>query len=138
VTLLLDANMLSEMRKRECLRNRGVKAWERETDLSAAFLSAITVSELATWVALVKRRDAAQGPLIEQWFHGRVLELFGPRILPVDTGIAVRAGLLHVPDPRDYRDAFIAATALVHGLTIVTRNVAGFAPTGAKVFNPFT
>jgi predicted nucleic acid-binding protein len=135
--MLVDTNVLSELRKREAVRDPGVKAWERETDLAAVHLSAITVSELATWVDLVARRDSGQGAVIEEWFRNRVLALFGPRILPVDSAVAIRAGALHVPDPRDYRDAFIAATALVHGLTVVTRNVSHFAAMGVPLINPF-
>jgi predicted nucleic acid-binding protein len=126
------------LRKREAVRNPGVKAWERETDLTAIYLSAVTISELATWVGLVARRDGNQGSVIEEWFRDRVLALFGPRILPVDTDVAISAGSLHVADPRDYRDAFIAATALVHGLTVVTRNVSDFARMGVPLINPFT
>jgi len=66
-----------------------------------------------------------------------VLEPFEKQILPVDVTIARRCAALHVPDPRPERDALIAATALVHGLTVVTRNVADFEPMGVKTFNPW-
>ena len=71
------------------------------------------------------------------WLEQRVLEPFQGRILPIDTGIARRCAALHVPDPRPERDALIAATALTHGLTVVTRNVADFAPMGVAVLNPW-
>jgi predicted nucleic acid-binding protein len=138
VTLLVDTNVVSELRKRVSLRNPGVKSWEQETDLDSVYLSAITVSELATWVARVKHRDAVQGGILGDWFNTRVMGQFATRIVPVDAEVGICAGQLHVPDPRDYRDAFIAATAIVRGMTVVTRNTAHFAPMGARVINPFS
>jgi hypothetical protein len=66
-----------------------------------------------------------------------VLPAFGERVLPIDTDVARRSAALHVPDPRPVRDALIAATALVHGLTVVTRNVTDFEPTGAEILDPW-
>jgi predicted nucleic acid-binding protein len=84
------------------------------------------------------RRDPTQGARLRTWMNGRVLPEFAERTLPLDSDVALRCARLHVPDPRSERDAYIAATALVHGMTVVTRNVADFAPTGVRVLNPWT
>jgi len=105
---------------------------------AALYLSAITVLELELGALLMERRDPAQGLAIRRWVEDRILPTFAGRILPVDIDVARRAAALHVPDPRPDRDALIAATALVHGLVVVTRNVADFEPTGATVANPWT
>ena len=86
---------------------------------------------------LVARRDAAQGAVLRTWIDDRLLPRFEARILAVDTAVAQRCGRLHVPDPRAERDVLIAATAMVHGLTVVTRNVADFEPTGVAALNPW-
>jgi predicted nucleic acid-binding protein len=101
------------------------------------FLSAITIQELEIGTLLVERRDALQGAILRAWLEDHVLPAFADRILPVYTAVARRAAALHVPDPRPIRDALIAATALVHDLTVVTRDVADFAPTGTRVFDPW-
>ncbi len=85
----------------------------------------------------MERRDIIQGAILRRWFEQEVLARLAPRILPVDIAIARRCAALHVPDPRPERDALIAATALVHGLTVVTRNTADFEPMGVKLFNPW-
>lgn len=86
---------------------------------------------------MVQRRDAAQGVVLRAWIDGRVLPAFEGRILAVDMAVAQRCARLHVPDPRAERDALIAATALVHGLTVATRNVADFQPMGVDLLNPW-
>jgi predicted nucleic acid-binding protein len=78
-----------------------------------------------------------QGARLRAWIQGSVLPAFSGRILSVDTDVAIRCAALHMPDRRADRDALIAATALVHGMTVVTRNSADFAPTGVRVLNPW-
>lgn len=75
--------------------------------------------------------------MLRAWLDERVLPAFAGRVLPIDTAIAQRCAKLHIPDPRSDRDALIGATALVHGLTVVTRNLADFKPTGVELFNPW-
>ena len=135
--LLLDTNVVSELRKPMQRMNPGVHEWANGIDATRVYLSAITISELAQWAASVSRRDAVQGSLLDAWLHDTVLKQYAGRILPVDTEVALIAGRLHVPDPRDYRDAFIAASAMHHGLTVVTRNSHDFDPM-VNTFNPFT
>jgi hypothetical protein len=88
-------------------------------------------------VLLVERRDRAQGKILRTWLEARVLPAFEDRILPIDTAVVRRCAPLHVPDPHTDRDALIAATALVHGLTVVTRNSSDFRRTGVKLVNPW-
>lgn len=135
---LLDTNVISELRRaRSPKANRNVLAWANSVTDADLFLSVITVSELEMGVLSMERRDPAQGALLRSWLDDHVLTTFAGRILPVDIPIARCCAKLHVPDPRSDRDALIAATALVHGMTVVTRNIADFAATGAVVMNPW-
>lgn len=100
-------------------------------------ISAITVMELELGYLRLSRRDPTQAASLDKWLRGRIMPDFAERILPVDARVALRCAVLHVPDPRPERDAMIAATALVHGLTLVTRNVADFKPMGVPLLNPW-
>ena len=135
MTFLLDTNVVSELRKPGA--DSRVVAWAGRLPLRDTFLSVITIRELEAGVLLVERRDRRQGRLLRRWLEEQVLGTYGDRLLPVDLAIARRAAALHVPDPRPERDALIAATALVHGLTVATRNVSDFEPTGVSVLNPW-
>lgn len=135
---VLDTNVVSELRKSKAGKaDKNVTAWAASVSLGSLFLSAITILELATGALLVEHRDSAQGAILRAWLDGHVLPAFAGRVLPIDTAVAQRCARLHVPDPRADRDALIAATALVHGMTVVTRNVADFEPTGVPIFNPW-
>lgn len=85
----------------------------------------------------LERRDNTQGAVLRKWLRQVILVGFPGRILPVDLEIATRCAALHVSETRPERDAWIAATALVHGMTVVTRNVADFEPMGVAVLNPW-
>jgi predicted nucleic acid-binding protein len=104
---------------------------------SELFLSAITILEVEAGALRLLRRDPTQGAVLRTWIDRNVLPTFEGRILPVDTAVAQRCAGLHVPDPRAERDALIAATALVHGLRVVTRNVGDFVPMGVATLNPW-
>jgi hypothetical protein len=135
---VLDTNVVSEMRKIRLGRADGnVALWADSVDAVDLYVSAITVQELEIGVLLAERRDPAQGAIFRTWLDRHVLPAFAGRILPVDTAVAMRSAKLHVPDPRPVRDYLIAATALVHGMTVVTRNVADFEASGAMLFNPW-
>jgi hypothetical protein len=114
-----------------------VAGWADSVEADELYLSVITVQELEIGVLLVERNDLAQGAMMRSWLNVHVLPAFAGRILPVDTQVALRSARLHIPDPHPVRDALIAATALVHGMTVVTRNVEDFARSGAKVLNPW-
>ena len=135
---LLDTNVVSELRKAKTAKvDANVRIWAECVSALSLFLSAITILELETGILLIERRDSSQGAALRSWLDLQVLPAFSGRILAVDTVVALRCARLHVPDPRSDRDALIAATALVHGLIIVTRNVADFAPTGVPILNPW-
>jgi hypothetical protein len=135
---LLDTNVVSELRKARAGRaDKNVAAWAAGAATASMFVSTITVQELEIGVLLAERRDPRQGNVLRRWLAERVLPVFGERIIPVDTAVARRSAALHVPDPRPVRDSLIAATALVHGLAVVTRNVADFEPMGAEVIDPW-
>jgi predicted nucleic acid-binding protein len=101
------------------------------------FLSAITIMELELGTLKLERRDPIQGVVLRSWLTEYVLPGFAGRILPVDTEIAQRCAALHVPTRISDLDALIAATALVNGMTVVTRNIDHFAPTGVATLNPW-
>ncbi|MCW7548033.1 type II toxin-antitoxin system VapC family toxin [Photorhabdus sp. APURE] len=135
---VLDTNIVSELRKvRVGKANAGVAAWAESVDATELFLSAITIMELETGILQIERRDITQGALLRSWFNHHVIPEFTGRILPVDTAVAQRCARLHVPDPCSERDALIAATALVHGMTVVTRNLIDFELTGVPILNPW-
>lgn len=135
---VLDTNVVSELRKvRLGKADANVTAWTESVDATDLFVSAITIMELELGVLSIERRDATQGGMLRSWLEHQVLPEFAGRTLPIDTAVAQRCARLHIPDKRGERDALIAATALVHGMTVVTRNVADFKPTGVSVFNPW-
>ena len=135
---VLDTNVVSELRKAKAGKaDRGVVSWASGVPPEDLFVSVITILELETGVLLVQRRDPKQGALIRSWLDQHVLPAFSGRVLSVDTAVAQRCAALHVPDPRSERDALIAATAMVHNMTVVTRNVADFQATGVPLLNPW-
>ncbi len=135
---VLDTNVLSELRKVRLGRaDANVAAWAESVDAADLFVSAITIMELELGVLSIERRDATQGAMLRSWLEQQVLPEFSGRTLPIDTAVAQRCARLHVPDKRGERDALIAATALVHGMAVVTRNVADFTPTGVTIVNPW-
>lgn len=135
---ILDTNVVSELRKVRLGRaDAHVAQWADSVESVELYLSCITVQELEIGVLLAQRRDPAQGAIFRVWLDQHVLPAFAGRILPVDTAVAQRSAKLHVPDPRPIRDGLIAGTALVHGMTLVTRNVADFEPCGVRLLNPW-
>mgnify|MGYP000937189439 CR=1 FL=1 len=135
---LLDTNVVSELRKARLGRaDAQVTAWGDSVDAAELFLSAISVQELELGVPRMQHRDPTQGALLRTWLDLHVLPAFAGRILAVDTAVAQRCARLHMPDPRPLHDSLIAATAQVHGLTLVTRNVADFEATGVALLNPW-
>ncbi|HRP94810.1 MAG TPA: type II toxin-antitoxin system VapC family toxin [Rhodocyclaceae bacterium] len=136
---VLDTNVVSELRKvRAGKADPNVAAWAESVDAADLFVSAVTIMELEIGVLQIERRDAGQGAMMRAWLDHHVLPEFSGRVLPIDAAVAQRCARLHVPDRRSERDALIAATAITHGMTVVTRNVADFEPTDALVLNPWT
>jgi len=136
---VLDTNVVSELRKvRAGKANAGVADWAERTDAAVLYLSAISIQELEIGALQLERRDRSQGAVIRAWLNEHVLPAFSGRVLAIDTAVALRSARLHVPNRRPERDALIAATALVHGMTIVTRNVSDFEPTGVAILDPWS
>ena len=135
---ILDTNVVSELRKvRLGKADKRVAKWADSVAATDLYLSAISVQELEIGVQLLERRDAVQGAVFRAWLDDHVLPAFAGRILPVDEEVARRSASLHVPDPKPVRDSLIAATALVHGMTVVTRNVDDFGSSGVMLLNPW-
>jgi toxin FitB len=135
---LLDTNVVSELRKGKAGKaHRNVSVRAKSVSVSTLFLSAISVLELEIGILLIERRDRSQGAVLRTRMQDHVLPTFDGRILSVDTAIAQRCAAFHVPTPCPDRDALIAATAVIHGMTVVTRNVSAFEPTGAAIINPW-
>ncbi len=136
---VLDTNVVSELRKAGSGKaNPGVSAWAGAVPAAALYISAITIHELEHGVLLAERSDPAKGRMLRAWLDHSVVTAFRDRVLPVDEAVARRAAGLHVPDPAPFRDALIGAAALVHAMTLITRNVHDFARfEGLKVVNPW-
>jgi len=138
LSYLLDTNVISELRKvGDGKANPKVAAWVESEDAASFYISAITILELERGVLGILRRDARQGARLRTWLDNHVRPEFAGRILPIDDAVATRCAHLHVPNQRNEADALIAATALVHGLTIVTRNIADFEGIGLVVVDPW-
>jgi predicted nucleic acid-binding protein len=133
---LLDTNVVSELRLPE-RADANVRAWASNTPAELYAISVVTVLELERGVLLVERRDAMQGAILRRWLEHEILTPLATRILAIDAAIARQCASLHVPDPRPERDALIAATALTHRLTVVTRNTVDFEPMGVALLNPW-
>lgn len=134
---VLDTNVLSALRRPDKLPSQ-VAAWAESLDAGEAFVSVISILEIEIGILAKARTDAAQGQILRSWLEADVLGSFEDRVLPVDTAVARRCAALHIPDRRSERDALIAATALVHGMTVVTRNVADFERTGVALIDPWS
>ena len=135
---LLDTNVISELRKLgDGKADARVAAWISGRDAASFYVSALTLMELEIGVLRIERRDPVQGERLRAWMDRHVLPEFLERTLPVDAAVALKCAQLHVPDPRAERDALIAATAIVHRMTVVTGNVVDFETTGAEVIDPW-
>lgn len=137
MTYLLDTNLVSELRKTSARIDPRVAEWATSVMATEQYISAITLFEIELGVLQVEHRDSRQGEILRRWLEESVRQPFAERTLPVDAEVARRAAGLHVPDPKPERDGYISASALVHGLTVATRNVSDFRATGVAVINPW-
>ncbi|PPC75075.1 VapC toxin family PIN domain ribonuclease [Pokkaliibacter plantistimulans] len=135
---LLDTCTVSEIRKVKAGKaDQNFADWITRIDASSFYVSSINLMELERGVLSMERKDTAQGGILRAWFNNYVLPEFSHRTLHFDTDAASRCAQMHVPNPAAFRDAMIAATALVHGMAVVTRNVKDFQFDGLKVINPW-
>jgi predicted nucleic acid-binding protein len=131
---LIDTMVLSELRLRQ--RDPGVVAWIGKQRSEDCFLSVVTIGEIERGIARKRTTDHGFAQRLDGWLR-ELLRLYGDRVLPVDMGVARRWGLLSAEMGHDGADLLIAATALERGLTVVTRNLRHFAPTGVSIINPW-
>ena len=133
---LLDTNVLSELRQGKPQADARVLAWAAGVPLGMQHVSIIALMELEIGILRLERRSPPGGQALRAWLAG-VRQLFAGRTLAVDDAVAQRCARLHVPDPAPPHDALIAATALAHGLTLVTRNTADFERMGVTLLDPW-
>lgn len=133
---LLDTNVISELRRPERTAV-SVAQWAENVDPGDLFISVITILELEEGVLRKERQDPTAGLVLRAWLNNRVLPAFHGRILPIDVKVVIESAKLQVPDRKPDRDCLIAATALVHSLIVVTRNIADFQSTSVKIINPW-
>jgi toxin FitB len=136
VKFLLDTNVISEIRKRDCV-HPNVARWVKSTPVEEIGTSVIVLAEIRHGIELKRRRDPEQAISLDRWFMQMRTRL-ADRVLPIDEPVAEAWAQLGVPDPVPLIDGLLAATAKVHGLTLVTRNVTDVLPTGVSFFDPFT
>ncbi len=134
---VLDANVISELRHGKPHQSPEVRAWAGAQPASRLYLSAITILELEMGIQALERRSPPQGRALRTCLTG-VRAAFAGRILPFTDNTAPVCASLHIPDPRSARDAMIAATAIEHRFTVVTRNTGDFATTGVVLINPWS
>jgi predicted nucleic acid-binding protein len=132
---LVDTNVLSELRK-GARADAGVVRWFDDADDTSLFISVLAIGEIRQGIAAIRRREKRGARSLEHWLRSLVVS-YADRVLTVDAAVAERWGELNVPDRLPAVDGLIAATALVHGLMIVTRNADDFVRAGVEVLNPF-
>ena len=133
---LLDTNVLSELRK-ESRGDRGLRDWIEQTTAEELFVSVVALGEIRRGIERIRMRDPNQTRVLEKWLQ-RLTTEFADRILPVEERVADQWGRLGLQQPAPLLDAFVAATALVHDLTVVSRDQGGFRNTGVRFINPFS
>jgi len=136
VSYLLDSNIVSELRKRERVDLR-VRDWFAGVDDAELFLSVLTLGEIRRGIESIQRRDRPRALALNRWFHTLVTG-YEPRILPVDQKVAEEWGRMNAVTTLPAIDGLLAATARVHGLTVVTRNTKDVTRTGVPWLNPFS
>jgi predicted nucleic acid-binding protein len=134
MTLLLDTNVVSELRKRE--PNPNVLAWYATVDSADLFLSVLTIGEIRLGIERLRRKDPAQADTIEGWLHG-LRTRYRDHLIDVDAAVAEEWGCMNVPDPLPVIDGLLAASAKIRDWTLVTRNVNDLSTSGVSLLNPF-
>jgi len=134
MTYLLDTNVISEIRKRS--PDPQVLAWYDSLTAEATFISALTIGEIRQGIERLRRKDQEQADLLQRWLEGLRIS-YADHIIPVDAAVAEEWGRMNVPDPLPVLDGLLAATAKTRGLTLVTKNTADLAGSGAALLNPW-
>lgn len=135
---LLDTNVLSELRKAGAKKaDANVVSWAKEQSTSNLYISSISILEIEMGILQIARKDTKQANILRKWLSEQVLRAFSDRIIPFDTNIALKCAQLHVPDPKSERDAMIAATCIINGFTLVSRNEKDFGHIEVNIINPW-
>ncbi len=135
---LVDTNVVSELRRSKTGKaDANVLSWAESVSPVELYISTISILEIEIGVLQAEHRDHRQGKALRNWFEGQVLTVFHERVIPIDLEVARRCADLHVPDPAADRDALIAASALVHGMSVVTGNISDFSASGVPLVNPW-
>ena len=135
MSFLVDTNVVSELRKGR-RANAKVRDWLQSVDEAALYLSVLVIGELRQGIEGLRRRDPSAAANLDRWLQ-ELVQRHTDRVLPVDAAVADRWGRLNIPDPVSAVDGMLAATALVHSLTLVTRNVRDIQRTGVRYIDPF-
>lgn len=135
---LIDTNVLSELRKKQNANPGVIKFMERAIAENAKlYISVVTLGELRRGVELIRHRsDTSQAAQLEKWLN-TIIDEYGEAVLNIDADIAQLWGKLRSPNPEHAIDKLIAATAMIHSLTVVTRNTKDFSTNGLQLLNPF-
>lgn len=137
MSYLFDTNVISELRKGR-RANSGAATWAQSVLEDQIFLSVITLHEIERGILGAEKRSRPEAPVLRSWFDGDLRPSYAPRTLPVTTEIAIHAASFAAERSVDLADHLIAATAVIHGFTLVTRNVGHFTHSGVRLLNPFT
>lgn len=135
--LLLDTNVVSELRKPISRRSPQVTQWAARVDFRNTYVSVINITEIMSGILSLEKHDEKQAQILNTWLNESIIETYHGRILAITTNIALRAAALQVPNKHQLADAYLAATALEHKLTLITRNVDDFINTGVQIVNPW-
>lgn len=133
---LLDTNIISEIRKRDRAHPNVIR-WVSETPVEEIGTSVLVLAEIRRGIELKRRNDPHQAKALDQWFS-QMRTALSDRVLPVDEAVAETWALLGIPNPLPLIDSLLAATAKVHGMTLVTRNIADIAAAGVLLLDPFS
>ena len=135
---LLDTNVVSELRRASTAKaDANVVAWASKVPSSQLYISVVTILEIEVGALGIERRDSKQGAILRSWLENSVLPAFAERTLIFDTKVARCCAGLHIPDKRSERDAMIAATGVVHNMTVATWSIDDFIGTGVELLNPW-
>lgn len=135
---LLDTNVISELRKASTNKaDSNLIEWANQQSVGSLFISSISILEIEMGILQKERKDPTQAAKLRTWLNSHVLKAFSDRILSLDTSVALQCAKFHVPNPKSERDAMIGATAKVHGMTLITRNIKDFQHMGLNLLNPW-
>jgi predicted nucleic acid-binding protein len=136
LTFLLDTNVLSELRRSQ-RADPAVRQWAGQLDVQQSFISVVTVLEIEHGAVMIAKKDPAFSARLIAWLHNEILPHYDARVLPIDVAVAMKCAQFGQVHANHFADALLAATALVHNLTLVTRNIGDFRDFAVPLVNPW-